>query len=85
MSNVCRDVSHHDISNSMKVEQIINNYCPTCLRRHFIILVITEARCKKCIVKSAKLSVLSFVFAILSDYLKVYGEKYYMTEVRIYQ
>ena len=56
----------------MKVEQIINNYCPTCLRRHFIILVITEARCKKCIVKSAKLSVLSFVFAILLDYLKVW-------------
>ena len=26
VSNVCRDVSHHDISNSMKVEQIINNY-----------------------------------------------------------
>ena len=75
MSNVCRDVSHHDISNSIKVEQIINSYCPTCLRRHFIILVITEARsarCKKCIVKSAKLSVLSFVFAILSDYLKVW-------------
>ena len=75
MSNVCRDVSHHDISNSIKVEQIINSYCPTCLRRHFIILVITEARsarCKKCIVKSDKLSVLSFVFAILSDYLKVW-------------
>ena len=75
VSNVCRDVCHHDFSNSIKVEQIINSYCPTCLRRHFIILVITEARsarCKKCIVRSDKLSVLSFVFAILSDYLKVW-------------
>ena len=37
--------------------------------------MITEARssrCKKCIVRSDKLSVLSFVFAILSDYLKVW-------------
>ena len=70
VSNVCRDVSHHDISNSIKVEQIIN------IAQHFIILVITEARCKKCIVKTAKLSVLSFVFAIhssfgVSDDLKV--------------
>ena len=30
--------------------------------------MITEARCKKCNVKSAKLSVLSFVFAILSSF-----------------
>ena len=44
---------------------ILPNMSSKTFYNQFIILVITEARCKKCIVKSAKLSVLSFVFAIL--------------------